>query len=203
MRSILNRSAGLCALQGGRCLPFQAAQAAPVGVAPLAHHLCRSRQRGGMGGTPMANRKAGLPCVRGTRTPLNAAALLVHLATAPRKGRGLLLSGFAGEVLAPCSITSRPDKRLFLGARALFFIARNEGSSMVSDNYSCIHRIKYYWQFYHVPLGWRPRIKAAMISTDSGRFARWAKSMADNPWSFLSNGSAPASSSSFTADGVP
>ena len=30
-----------------------------------------------------------------------------------------------------------------LTAAALFFIARNEGSSMVPDNYACIHRMKY------------------------------------------------------------
>ena len=97
----------------------------------------------GMGGTPMVNRKAGVPRVRGTRTPTIAAVLLVCSMMAPRKGRGLLLSGFASEVLTSSTLPSRPEKRLFLGANALFFIARNEGSSMTSDNYSCIHRIKY------------------------------------------------------------
>ena len=97
----------------------------------------------GMGGTPMVNRKAGVPRVRGTRTPTIAAALLVCSMTAPRKGRGVLLSGFAGEVLASSTLPSRLEKRLFLGVNALFFIARNEGSSMTSDNYTCIHRIKY------------------------------------------------------------
>lgn len=97
----------------------------------------------GMGGTPMVNRKAGVPRVRGTRTPMNVVALSVCSMTAPRKGRGVLLSGFAGEVLASSTLPSRPEKRLFLGANALFFIARNEGSSMTSDNYSCIHRMKY------------------------------------------------------------
>ena len=99
--------------------------------------------RWGMGGTPMVNRTAGAPRVRGTRTPRLAAALSAYLMTAPRKGRGVLLSGFAGEVLASSTLPSRPEKRLFLGVNALFFIARNEGSSMTSDNYTCIHRMKY------------------------------------------------------------
>lgn len=38
-------------------------------------------------------------------------------------------------------------------ASALFFIARNEGSSMVPDNYACIHRIKYRWSLLPSPLG--------------------------------------------------
>ena len=134
MHSILDRNAsrwhGYGGPLGGALAPTDAAQQAPC-------------LRWGMGGTPMVNRTARAPRVRGTRTPKLAAALFAFLATASRKGRGVLLSGFAGEVLAPCSITSRPDKRLFLGACALFFIARNEGSSMVSDNYSSIHRIKY------------------------------------------------------------
>lgn len=103
----------------------------------------RSRRGWGMGGTPMASRKAGLPGVRGTRTPCPVERLPARPGAAPRKGRGLQLPGFAGVVYACKSASSRPEKRLFAVARALFFIARNEGSSMVPDNYSCIHRIKY------------------------------------------------------------
>lgn len=138
MTTILNRNAGRGHGPGVAC-------AARVPCLRLARSfdLVVYVKPWGMGGTPMIDRKAGVPRVRGTRTPCLAAALSAYLMTAPRKGRGVLLSGFASEVLAPCSITSRPDKRLFLGARALFFIARNEGSSMVSDNYTSIHRMKY------------------------------------------------------------
>lgn len=142
MTTILNRnarvSADLVTLGAGVCTGRALARPR---VHPSTQRSLSTSTSRGMGGTPMMDRKAGAPRVRGTRTPCLAAALSAYLMTAPRKGRGVLLSGFASEVLAPCSITSRPDKRLFLGARALFFIARNEGSSMVSDNYSCIHRI--------------------------------------------------------------
>lgn len=102
---------------------------------------CSTRRVRGMGGTPMADRKAGLPGVRGTRTPCPVERLPARPGAAPRKGRGLQLPGFAGVVYACKSASSRPEKRLFAVARTLFFIARNEGSSMVPDNYSCIHRI--------------------------------------------------------------
>lgn len=52
---------------------------------------------------------------------------------APRSGRGLR----SPAPLNPASLSAQ------IRALALFFIARNEGSSMVPDNYACIHRIKY------------------------------------------------------------
>jgi hypothetical protein len=52
---------------------------------------------------------------------------------APRKGRGLHF---------PALVTSTWPA-LSQNAATLFFIARNEGSSMVPDDYSCIHRMNY------------------------------------------------------------
>jgi hypothetical protein len=52
---------------------------------------------------------------------------------APSKGRGLHCPS---PVTSTWLHTNPP-------AATPFFIARNEGSSMVPDNYSCIHRMKY------------------------------------------------------------
>jgi hypothetical protein len=110
MTSILRANTGFAPGPGGAC--------DPRGTARI----------GGMGGTPMVNRNVGLPPVRGTRTPMNAAALFAHLAAASRKGRGVLWSVFADGACAPCSATSRIDKRMFVCAQAHFFSGRNEGS---------------------------------------------------------------------------
>jgi hypothetical protein len=56
---------------------------------------------------------------------------------------------------------------------------------------------------HHLPLGWDARTKAAIISADSRRLAFSAKLIAVIPTWFFIVGSAPASSSSFTAAGVP
>jgi DNA-binding transcriptional regulator YiaG len=153
MASILNRDAafgvaGAGARHRAKLAPHEGRDTAPVtpscaqcAVTPT--WATPPTWRTGVWGHPMSNRNASAPRVRGTRTLMLAAALSACLRTASRKGRGVQLSGFACEVFAPYSLASRPEKRLFLGANALFFIARNEGSSMTSDNYSCIHRIKY------------------------------------------------------------
>jgi hypothetical protein len=153
MASILNRDAafgvaGAGARHRAKLAPHEGRDTAPVtpscaqcAVTPT--WATPPTWRTGVWGHPMSNRNASAPRVRGTRTLMLAAALSACLRTASRKGRGVQLSGFACEVFAPYSLASRPEKRLFLGANALFFIARNEGSSMVSDNYSCIHRMKY------------------------------------------------------------
>jgi hypothetical protein len=119
---------------------------ANTGFAPGPGGACDPRgtaRIGGMGGTPMGNRNVGLPPVRGTRTPMNAAALFAHLAAASRKGRDVLRSVFADGACAPCSSTLRTDKRMFVCAQAHFFLARNEGSSMKSTACKFIDRIKY------------------------------------------------------------
>lgn len=51
---------------------------------------------------------------------------------APRMGRGR----------RPNTQRQPSTQRQALALAATFFIARNEGSSMLPDNYSCIHRIK-------------------------------------------------------------
>lgn len=56
---------------------------------------------------------------------------------------------------------------------------------------------------HQLPRGWRARTAAAIRSATSRRLARKAKSIALRPSRFFSSGSAPASSSSCTAWGVP
>ena len=107
--------------------------------APLGS-LCASPR--GYGGTPMATLLRP-PGARGTRAQAHAVPLVDCLDAAPRIGRGMQLLSFAGNAVMRPRLRSRPVKRLFAGASTLFFIARNEGSSMVSNDYSCIHRIKY------------------------------------------------------------
>ena len=97
----------------------------------------------GYGGTPMTSRIHQAPSARGTRAPSNAVHLVDCLDAAPRIGRGVQLLSFAGNAVMRPRLRSRPVKRLFAGLRALFFIARNEGSSMVSRDNACIHRMKY------------------------------------------------------------
>jgi hypothetical protein len=95
----------------------------------------------GYGGTPMATLCAQR--ARGTRAPLNAEIAPQIPASVPRLGRGVQLLSFAGNAVMRSRLRSRPVKRLFAGFRALFFIARNEGSSMATTDNPCIHRIKY------------------------------------------------------------
>src|SRR5665647_825304 len=56
---------------------------------------------------------------------------------------------------------------------------------------------------HHRPAGRLLRMNAAIASTESGRFPRWANCSALNPCWFFSCGSAPSCNKSFTAAGVP
>ena len=60
-----------------------------------------------------------------------------------------------------------------------------------------------YARVYHAPLGRLERMDFAISSIESLRWAPFAKSMAVNPKLFFSWASAPASRSSFTAEGPP
>lgn len=96
----------------------------------------------GMGQRPMTDRSSRTPRLRDTRSPYFAAAASVQPGTASRMGRGVLFHHCAAQQVAIKTRPSCPEKQVFLGHAALFFIARNEGSSMLPDNYACIHRMK-------------------------------------------------------------
>jgi hypothetical protein len=123
---------------------------------------------GGMGPRPMVakrNRPEGYPKDQrkapkaagsgdetGAGVPLDSVAATAggSLRHRPRlEKQGCLSAAWGGAALrlgrgsrCPAPVTSS-WLHVDLTAAALFFIARNEGSSMVPDNYACIHRIKY------------------------------------------------------------
>ncbi len=94
----------------------------------------------GYGGHPMVTL-----CVqraRDTRAPSIAVVAPNSPISVSRFGRRLQIPCFAGNAVMRPRFRSRPVKRLFAGLRALFFIARNEGSSMTTVNNPYIHRMK-------------------------------------------------------------
>ena len=94
----------------------------------------------GYGGRPMFT--CCVQRARDTRAPLSVANEPQIPLSEPRLGRGLQISSFAGNAVMRPALRSRPVKPHFAGLNALFFIARNEGSSMVTSNHHCIHRMK-------------------------------------------------------------
>lgn len=95
----------------------------------------------GYGGHPMST--ACVQRARDTRAPLSVAIASQIPVSEPRIGRGLQISSFAGNAVMRPALRSCPVKPHFAGLHALFFIARNEGSSMVTSIHPCIHRIKW------------------------------------------------------------
>lgn len=142
MHNILNHDAGGCCHPVFPATPEVRRTGKPMRErfsAPLGslHVIPR-----GYGGHPMATLLRS-PGARGTRAPLSVAIAPQIPVSESRFGRGLQISSFAGNAVMRPFLRSRPDKWLFAGSRALFFIARNEGSSMVTSIHHCTHRIKY------------------------------------------------------------